>query len=117
MEKDRTLWEEEIIKPFEAAHPGIHVVLQTSPYPMYVTKSLTSIASGSLLADVMFAEDWFGQELIQKNYGLNLDPFVKRDIDPRRFPYRDLHRMAGVAQREDELFGFPRIIGTDRPLL
>ena len=32
MEQDRKLWEEEIIKPFEEAHPGIHVVLQTSPY-------------------------------------------------------------------------------------
>jgi len=34
MEKDRTLWEEEIIRPFEKAHPGIHVVLQTSPYAL-----------------------------------------------------------------------------------
>ncbi len=29
MEKDRSLWEEGIIKPFEKAHPGVHVVLQT----------------------------------------------------------------------------------------
>ncbi len=96
MEKDRTLWEEEIIKPFEESHPGIRVILQTSPYPLYVTKSLTSIASGSRLADLMFAEDWFGQELIHKQYALNLDAVCAPGHRRRGFPQRDLHGMAGV---------------------
>lgn len=111
MEQDRKLWEEEIIKPFEAAHPGIHVVLQTSPYSMYVTKSLTSIASGSYLADVMFAEDWFGQELIQKNYALNLTPFVQRDITLSDFATETFTEWRGVAQRDDELYGFCASLG------
>lgn len=111
MEKDRKLWEDEIIRPFEAAHPGIHVVLQTSPYPMYVTKSLTSIASGNELADVMFAEDWFGQELIHKNYALNLMPYVKRDIALGDFQTETFTEWRGVAQRDDELFGFCASLG------
>jgi multiple sugar transport system substrate-binding protein len=111
MEKDRALWEEEIIKPFEAAHPGIHVVLQTSPYALYVTKSLTSIASGSQFADLMFAEDWFGQELIRKQYALNLMPYVRRDITLDDFSTETFTEWRGVAQRESELYGFPACLG------
>jgi multiple sugar transport system substrate-binding protein len=111
MEKDRRLWEDEIIKPFEQAHPGVHVVLQTSPYPLYVTKSLTSIASGNRLADVMLAEDWFGQELIHKNYVLNLMPHVKRDLALDDFYTSAFTEWRGLAQREEELFGFPASLG------
>ena len=111
MEKDRQLWEEEIIKPFEESHPGIHVILQTSPYALYVTKSLTSIASGNRLADLMFAEDWFGQELIHKNYALNLMPYVNRDLVVDDFNSETFTEWRGVAQREDELFGFPACLG------
>ena len=111
MEKDRHLWEEEIIKPFEKSHPGIHVILQTSPYQLYVTKSFTSIASGNKLADLMFVEDWFGQELIHKKYALNLMPYVRRDIAIDEFNSETFTEWRGIAQREDELFGFPACLG------
>lgn len=111
MEKDRTLWEQEIIKPFEQSHPGIHVVLQTSPYALYVSKSLTSIASGNRLADLMFAEDWFGQELIRKQYARNLSPYVRRDITTAEFNQETFTEWRGVAQKEDELYGFPACLG------
>jgi multiple sugar transport system substrate-binding protein len=111
MEKDRPLWEEKIIKPFEQAHPGIHVGLQTSPYTLYVSKSLTSIASGSNIADLMFAEDWFGQELIQKHYAINLMPFVRRDLTLDQYIQDAFTEWRGIHQREDELFGFPMSLG------
>jgi multiple sugar transport system substrate-binding protein len=111
MENDRRLWEDEIIKPFEQTHPNIHVVLQTSPYSLYVTKSLTSIASGNRLADVMFAEDWFGQELMQKEYALNLMPYAKRDLSLDDFSTETFTEWRGVAQRQNELFGFPACLG------
>ncbi len=111
MEKDRSLWETKIIAPFEEAHPGIHVVLQTSPYQLYVSKSLTSIASGGTLADVMLAEDWFGQELIRKNYALNLMPYVRRDLEPAGHSPETWTEWRGEAQRDDELFGFPAALG------
>ena len=111
LEKDRGLWEEKIIKPFEESHPGIHVVLQTAPYQLYVSKSLTSIASGSFLADVMFAEDWFGQELIRKKYARNLMPYVRRDLSLDDFNTETFTEWRGVSQREDELYGFPACLG------
>ena len=111
MEKDRTIWEEGIIKPFEQSHPGVRVILQTSPYSLYVSKSLTSIASGSRLADVMYAEDWFGQELIQKQYALNLMPYVRRDVAVDQFSAETFTEWRGAAQREDELYGFPACLG------
>ena len=111
MEKERSLWENEIIKPFEEAHPGIRVILQTSPYQLYVSKSLTSIASGNRLADVMFAEDWFGQELISKRYARNIMPLVRRDITTGDFYAETFTEWRGVAQREDELYGFPVCLG------
>src|SRR5688572_19267320 len=63
MGNDRQLWEERVIRPFEAAHPDIDVVLQTAPYSLHATKALTSIASGSRVGDVVMAEEWFAQEL------------------------------------------------------
>ncbi len=111
MEKDRALWEDQIIRPFEAAHPGVTVDLQTSPYPLYVTKCLTSIASGTHLADLMFAEDWFGQELIQKKYVRNLMPYVRRSIAAGDFCEEAFREWRGAAQREDELYGFPACLG------
>jgi multiple sugar transport system substrate-binding protein len=111
MEKDRQLWEEKIIAPFEEANPGISVVLQTSPYPLYVTKSLTSIASGNRLADVMLAEDWFGQELIHKKYASNLTEYITRDITIDEFTTDTFTEWRGMEQRPDELFGFPACLG------
>jgi len=111
MEKDRALWEEGIIRPFEEAHPGVHVVLQTSPYALYVSKCLTSIASGGRLADLMFAEDWFGQELIRTGYARNLATYVRRDLTPGDFDTGAFTEWRGEAQREDELFGFPACLG------
>jgi multiple sugar transport system substrate-binding protein len=111
MEKDRTLWENEIIKPFEESNPGIHVTLQTSPYALYVSKSLTSIASGNRLADLMFAEDWFGQELIRKQYVRNLHPYVSRDLTVDEFNHETFTEWRGVGQKEDELYGFPACLG------
>jgi multiple sugar transport system substrate-binding protein len=109
MEKDRSLWEEEIIRPFEQAHPGIHVVLQTSPYALYVSKSLTSIASGTRLADLMFAEDWFGQELIRTKYARDLMPYVRRDIDTGDYYSEALTEWSG--QSGAALYGFPACLG------
>jgi multiple sugar transport system substrate-binding protein len=111
MEKDRSLWEEEILAPFDKAHPGVHVVLQTSPYQLYVSKSLTSIASGGALADLLLAEDWFGQELIRKNYPRNLMPFIRRDISPADYHTETWTEWRGAAQHEDELYGFPAALG------
>ena len=116
MEKDRSLWEEGIIKPFEEAHPGIHVVLQTSPYALYVSKSLTSIASGSRLADLMFAEDWFGQELIRTKYARDLMPYVRRDISLKDYYSEALTEWRGSSGKDasggqEVLYGFPACLG------
>ncbi|HMK39411.1 MAG TPA: sugar ABC transporter substrate-binding protein [Bacteroidota bacterium] len=117
MEKDRPLWEEEIIRPFEESHPGIHVVLQTSPYALYVSRSLTSIASGTRLADLMFAEDWFGQELIRTGYTRDIMPYVRRDISLNDFYSEALTEWRGSPPRgegrEDHegLYGFPACLG------
>jgi multiple sugar transport system substrate-binding protein len=111
MEKDRSLWEEGIIAPFEEAHPGVKVVLRTSPYQLYVSKSLTSIASGGALADLMLAEDWFGQELISKGYARNLMPYVGRDLEAAEYRPETWTEWRGQRQRDDELFGFPAALG------
>jgi multiple sugar transport system substrate-binding protein len=111
MEKDRSLWEDGIIRPFEESHPGIHVVLQTSPYALYVSKSLTSIASGSTLADLMFAEDWFGQELIRTKYARNLMPYVRRDITLNDYYGEALTEWRGSPGEADALYGFPACLG------
>ena len=111
MEKDRALWEEGIIRPFEESHPGIHVVLQTAPYALYVSKSLTSIASGSRIADLMFAEDWFGQELIRAKYARDLMPYVRRDIVPGDYYSETMTEWRGSPANDGVLYGFPACLG------
>jgi multiple sugar transport system substrate-binding protein len=111
MEKDRSLWEEKIIRPFEESHPGIHVVLQTSPYQLYVSKCLTSIASGTPLADLMLAEDWFGQELIRARYVRDLVPYVRRDISLDDFYSEALTEWRGPSGNATGLYGFPACLG------
>ncbi|HEX9006165.1 MAG TPA: sugar ABC transporter substrate-binding protein, partial [Bacteroidota bacterium] len=111
MERDRDLWQEKIIAPFEQAHPGIHVVLETAPYGLYVSRCMTSIASGEKVADLMFAEDWFGQELIQRGYARNLMPLAEKNLNLNDFFEDAFREWRGVAQRPGELFGFPAAVG------
>ncbi len=111
MERDRDLWQEKVIAPFERAHPNIAVRLETAPYGLYVSKVMTSIASGAQVADLMFAEDWFGQELIHRSYARNLMPLARRDLVLDDFYQDAFEEWRGVAQKPDELFGFPAAVG------
>jgi maltose-binding protein MalE len=86
-------------------HP---VVLQTSPYAVCHQEPHVSPGNGCG-PDV--AEDWFGQELIHKNYALNLMGYVNRDLVVDEFNSETFTEWRGVAQREDELFGFPACLG------
>jgi multiple sugar transport system substrate-binding protein len=111
MERDRDLWQEKVIAPFERANPNITVRLESAPYGLYVSKVMTSIASGAKVADLMFAEDWFGQELIHRSYALNLMPYARRDLALDDFFEDAFQEWRGVAQRPEELFGFPAAVG------
>ena len=111
MERDRDLWQEKVIAPFEKAHPNIAVRLESAPYGLYVSKVMTSIASGAKVADLMFAEDWFGQELIHRSYARNLMPMARRDLALDDFYQDAFQEWRGVAQKPDELFGFPAAVG------
>jgi ABC-type glycerol-3-phosphate transport system substrate-binding protein len=111
IENARTEWEEAIIKPFEQAHPKIHVVLETVPYSLYVAKTMTSIASGTKVGDLLFAEDWFGQELMKKKYAIDLMPFVKSDLNLKNFYSGSFEEWRGLAEDPDDLFAFPAAIG------
>ncbi len=111
MERDRELWQQKVIAPFEQAHPNIAVHLESAPYGLYVSKAMTSIASGAKVADLMFAEDWFGQELIHRSYARNLMPYVRRDLQLDDFYQDAFQEWRGVAQNPDELFGFPAAVG------
>lgn len=111
MERDRALWEEKVVAPFEREHPNIDVRLETAPYGLYVSKVMTSIASGARVADLMFAEDWFGQELIHRSYARNIMPMARRDLALEDFFQDAFQEWRGVAQKPDELFGFPTSVG------
>jgi multiple sugar transport system substrate-binding protein len=111
MERDRDFWTEKVIVPFEREHPNITVRLESAPYGLYVSKVMTSIASGAAVADLLFAEDWFGQELIQRSYARNLMPYAKRDLNLDDFFDDAFQEWRGVAQKPDELYGFPASVG------
>ena len=57
----------------------------------------------------MFAEDWFGQELIRTGYTRDLTPYVKRDIAPGDFYSEAFAEWSGESGAA--LYGFPACLG------
>ena len=75
-------WEwEGAIKEFNKKYPNINVEIEPIIYQLYVQKLLTSSAANIPLGDLLIVEDWFAQELLDKDYFIDLSSFVKTDLD------------------------------------
>lgn len=74
------VWEEAITE-FEKAHPGIDVEQQALSFNVHYQKVQTASAAGADIGDLVLLEDWFAQELMEREQFLDLQPMLARDID------------------------------------
>lgn len=73
------LWQQ-VINEFEASHPNIHVEQQVLSFNMHVQKVLTGSAASSDVGDLILFEDWFVQELLDRDYLVDLQPYIDKSL-------------------------------------
>ncbi|MCC7438903.1 MAG: sugar ABC transporter substrate-binding protein [Armatimonadetes bacterium] len=75
------LWKE-VIAEFEKANPNIRVEQQVVSFTVHKDKVLAAAAADVDAGDLILLEDWFAQELLDREYLADLQPFVDRDLTP-----------------------------------
>lgn len=87
------VWQQ-AIDEFEKSHPDIDVEQQAVSFNVHFQKVQTASAAGSDIGDLVLLEDWFAQELMEREQFVDLAPMVARDIDTSQIfgvslaPYR-----------------------------
>lgn len=76
----KDLWSE-VIAEFEKTHPDIRVEQEVMSFNVLKDKVLTHSAAAEDVGDLIPLEDWFAQELVQRDYFADLQPWVTRDLD------------------------------------
>ncbi len=76
-------------------------------YQDYFPKLLASAASGAHFGDLVQVDDAYAAELFERDYAIDLNPFVLRDLRPKDFSIRDLDLWRHQSSGSNELLGFP----------
>lgn len=75
-------WEwEGAIKEFNKKYPDINIEIEPIVYQLYIQKLLTASVGKTEIGDLLIVEDWFAQELLEKDYFIDLKEFVKNELD------------------------------------
>jgi multiple sugar transport system substrate-binding protein len=101
------LYRKEVFDPFEREHPNIKVEFRTAIYQDYFPKLLASAASGGPFGDLVQVDDAYAAELFERDYAIDLDPFVERDLHLEDFNIRDLNLWRRTSSGKNQLLGFP----------
>jgi multiple sugar transport system substrate-binding protein len=101
------LYRREVFDPFEREHPNIKVEPRFAIYQDYFPKLLASAASGAHFGDLVQVDDPYAAELFERDYAVDLNPFVLRDLHPEDFNIRDLDLWRHQNSGRSELLGFP----------
>lgn len=76
-EEDLPFWKKGI-ESFQAKHPNVEVVIETTPWAQYWTKLQTQIV-GNSAPDIIGMVSMYSQQYIRQGSLLNLTPFIKKD--------------------------------------
>jgi multiple sugar transport system substrate-binding protein len=74
------VWSQAIAE-FEKTHPDIDVEQQALSFNVHYQKVQAASAAGADIGDLVLLEDWFAQELIERDQFVDLEPMLRRDID------------------------------------
>ncbi len=103
----RTVWDS-VIHEFERSHPDIQVVQQVQPFNVHTQKVMTMAAANADVGDLVLLEDWFAQELIQRNFLVDLKPYIERDLDSSEYFAQSLSNFS----HDGAVRAFPVALGT-----
>src|SRR5687767_1987208 len=78
------VWEEAIVE-FEKTHPDIDIEQQAVSFDVHYEKVLTTAAADAEIGDLVLLEDWFAQELLERDFLVDISQWVKRDLTPEDF--------------------------------
>jgi multiple sugar transport system substrate-binding protein len=101
------VWEEAIVE-FEKAHPDIDIVQQAVSFDVHYKKVLTTAAAGSDIGDLVLLEDWFAQELLERQFLVDIGPWIQRDLKAEDFYQVSLDTYT----KEGTVQAFPVALGT-----
>jgi len=80
----KELWDE-AIADFEGTHPNIKVEQQVLSFSVHTQKVLTAAAADADVGDLILLEDWFAQELLGRDYLVDMKPYIDRDLKPDQY--------------------------------
>jgi len=80
----RALWDT-VIQEFEKENPSIHVEQEVMSFNVLKDKVLTQSAAGESVGDLIPLEDWFAQEIVQRDYFIDIRPWLERDLAPDEY--------------------------------
>jgi multiple sugar transport system substrate-binding protein len=101
------VWQE-AIDEFEKSHPDIDVEQQAMTFNVHYQKVQTASAAGQDIGDLVLLEDWFAQELIEREQFVDLAPMVARDLDTSAIFAASL----GTYRKGASLQAFPVALGS-----
>lgn len=103
----KDLWAE-VIKEFERENPTIHVEQEVMSFNVLKDKVLTQSAAGESVGDLIPLEDWFAQELVQRDYFVDVKPWIDRDLKPSEY----FQQSTGTFRNGETIRAFPIALGT-----
>ena len=80
----KPIWDS-VIKEFETSHPNIRVQQEVMSFNVMKDKVLTQSAAGEHVGDLLPLEDWFAQELIEREFFVDISELVARDFDSSEY--------------------------------
>jgi multiple sugar transport system substrate-binding protein len=105
------VWQENVVKPYEAEHPNIKVKVTSVVYGTYYPKLLASAASGAQFGDVVLVDDAYALDLFQRGYARDLMPYIRRDLNLNDFFSSPIHEWHTKTDSGAVMYGFPPCAG------
>lgn len=95
------------INEFKNQHPEIDVELELVPYSLHVQKLLTSSAAKVPIADLIIVEDWFAQELLERDYFVDLKEKIYKELDTSQIFMKSLQ---DYTNSKGEIIAYPNFL-------
>lgn len=103
----KELWDQVILE-FERENPTVHIEQEVMSFNVLKDKVLTQSAAGESVGDLIPLEDWFAQELVQRDYFVDLKPWIDRDLNPEEY----FQQSTETFRNGSTIRAFPIALGT-----
>lgn len=80
----KSTWDS-VITEFKKSHPKIHIQQEVMSFNVMKDKVLTQSAAGQHVSDILPLEDWFAQELVEREYFTDIAALIANDLDASQY--------------------------------